>query len=244
MAFKMEAFAGLGGVLRKGHPGHDPDLPPCPLCGARAYKGYRFTRPDDIEHDCDCAYTRWDEYYAGVERAWRRWYYPRLYRASLPEGYRELLGKPFRVKGNEGAAEAVEAWTLRGGLLYVYGPPGAGKTHLAVRAGWRRAESGRRVAFFSEIDLMEEARRLALGGEGVLLPGGSDLVVDGLGTARATPLAAETVYLLLEGARSGRFSLLATGTLPPEDLARRFGDVADALLARLEGRAVPLRRTR
>lgn len=71
---------------------------------------------------------------------------------------------------------------------------------------------------------------------------GADLVLDGLGAGRATPLALEVLFLLLEGARVGRFALLATGTLPPKELAQRFGEAAEAVAARLEGRAVALRK--
>ena len=48
------------GLVKLGRPPeHDLGLPGCPLCGAPAYKGYRFTRPSEIEHDFDCAYARW-----------------------------------------------------------------------------------------------------------------------------------------------------------------------------------------
>jgi DNA replication protein DnaC len=220
-------------------PEHDLGLPGCPLCGAPAYKGYRFTRPDEIEHDCDCAYARWPEYYAALEKAWRRYHFPKVYRETLPEGYREFLERPFLGAGNEEAVRAVEAWIEKGGLLYLHGPTGAGKTHLAVRAGLRRAERGHRVLFKTEIDFLDEVRRGALEGEGAFEPKG-DLVLDGLGTGRTTPLALEALFSLFERARMGQVALLATGTLPPEELAKRFGEGAEAVAARLEGRAVLL----
>jgi DNA replication protein DnaC len=224
-------------------PEHDPGLPGCPLCGAPAYKGYRFTRPDEIEHDCDCAYARWPEYYAALERAWRRYHFPRVYRETLPEGYREFLERPFRAGGNEEAVRAVEAWAEKGGLLYLHGPAGAGKTHLAVRAGLRRAERGHRVLFKTEIDFLDEVRRGVLEGEEAFEPKG-DLVLDGVGTGRATPLALEALFALLERARVGQLALLATGTLPPEELAKRFGEGTEAVAARLEGRTALLAKRR
>lgn len=234
MVHKMALVKGL----RPTHPGHDPELPPCPLCGAPAYKGYRFERPDRIEHDCDCAYERWEAYYAALERAWRVWKYPRDYRDSLPEVYRELLDRPFDLKGEREAAERLERWTREGGLLYLFGPPGAGKTHLAVRAGWKRAQEGHRVLFRTEAEFLEEARKAALDEETPPFFGGASLVIDDVGLVRPTPFAVATLLSLVEEARQRRRSLLMAGVLPPAELAKRFGEHADTFLARVSPHSV------
>lgn len=219
---------------------HDPTLPSCPLCGAPALKGKGFRHPADIEHDCDCIYLRPEEYGAAMLRAWRLYTAPRLLLQDLSDypRYREYLERPVDGHaGNRLALEAARAYT--GGLLYLHGPSGTGKTHLALRLAWRLAQEGRFIRFRTELDLLKEEREAAASGEDP--PFYERLVLDDLGKGRITPFTAERLYALVEGASVGRFDLIATSNFSPEELASRLGEVGEAVLSRLRaGRVVAL----
>ncbi len=212
----------------------DPTLPPCPLCGAAALSGYTFARPGQIEHDCDCGYREPERYQAALLKAWRRYTAPRLLQADL-EGYpryREYLEKPLEVhRGNQQAVGAVRAY--HGGILFLFGPPGVGKTHLALRLAARLCEEGRFVRFRSELDFLAE-ERLAAAGEGAL-PQYERLVLDDGGKSRLSPFSAERLYALLERASTGGCDLILTSNLPPEAFSARLGEVGAAVLSRLRG---------
>ncbi|ADH62491.1 AAA ATPase [Allomeiothermus silvanus DSM 9946] len=212
----------------------DPTLPPCPLCGAPGLAGYAFARPSQIEHDCDCAYLEPERYQGALMGAWRRHTAPRLLERDL-EGfprYRAYLEKPVEVHGgNRTAIGAVQGY--QGGLLYLWGPPGVGKTHLALRLAYRLAQEGRFVRFKSELDFLAE-ERLAAVGEAVL-PSYERLVIDDVGKSRPTPFTLERLYALFEGGSTGRYDLILTANLPPEAYARRLGDLGEAVLSRIMG---------
>ena len=58
------------------------------------------------------------------------------------------------------AEEATRAWLLRGlPVLTLVGPPGTGKTHLAEGAAAALVEKSKRVAYFTEPQLIEFLRR-------------------------------------------------------------------------------------
>ncbi len=193
---------------------HDPGLPPCPLCGALALRGYDFRAPHRIEHDCECAYREPERYLAEVGRVWRRWHWSRVYRESLPPAYRGYLERPW--EGRREVLEAVVEWQREGGVLYLFGPPGTGKTHLAVRAAWGKAQEGRRALFLSEWEFYERARLEAQDPEAPRLLDQVDvLVLDDLGKARLTPFAAEVLFGLVEAAHRKSLDLLLTSNYPP-----------------------------
>lgn len=91
------------------------------------------------------------------------------------------------------------------------GPPGVGKTHLALRLAARLAGEGKFVRFRSELDFLAE-EPLAASGEAPL-PQYEWLVLDDGGKSRLTPFALERLYALVEGARTGRYDL---SNHPPE----------------------------
>ena len=216
---------------------HDPSLPPCPLCGAAALAGYTFERPGQIEHDCDCGYLEPERYQAALLKSWRRYTAPRLLAKDL-EGYpryRCYLEKPLDVHvGNRAATEAARAY--RGGLLYLWGPPGVGKTHLALRIAARLVQEGRFVRFRSELDFLAE-ERLAAAGEGIL-PQYERLVLDDGGKTRLTPFTLERLYALVERSSAGGRDLILTSNLSPEAYAARLGEVGEAVRSRIQGGVV------
>ncbi len=153
--------------------------------------------------------------------------------------YRAYLERPW--EGKREVLEAISSWHEQGGVLYLFGPPGTGKTHLAVRAAWKKAQEGKRTLFLSEWEFYERARLEAQDPEAPrILDQASVLVLDDLGKARLTPFAAEVLFGLVEAAHRGSLDLLVTSNYPPEEAARRLGENAEALLSRVE-RAVEVR---
>lgn len=136
--------------------------------------------------------------------------------------------------GNRAAIEAARAY--RGGLLYLWGPPGVGKTHLALRLAGRLVGEGRFVRFHSELDFLAE-ERLAAAGEGAL-PQYERLILDDGGKARISPFSAERLYALVERASAGGCDLILTSNLSPEAFAARLGEVGEAVLSRIKGSEV------
>lgn len=219
------------------YPKTDPRLPPCPLCGAPALAGYRFERPGQIEHDCDCSYLKPERYQGALMGAWRRWIAPRLLIGDLAgyPRYQEMLERPLDIHtGNQAAVET--ARTYSGGLLYIWGPPGTGKTHMVLRLALRMAEEGRFVRFRSELDFLAEERLAAVGETS--LPQYERLVLDDAGKSRLSPFSAERLYALVERASTGAYDLIITSNLPPEALGRRLGEIGAAVGSRLLGGVV------
>lgn len=226
----LEALRSKGGQ----EVAHDPSLPPCPLCGAAALAGYTFERPSQIEHDCDCGYLEPERYQTALLASWRMWKAPQFLRTDLAgyPRYREYLERPLEAhSGNKAAIEAARRY--QGGLLYLYGPPGVGKTHLALRIAARLVAEGRFVRFRSELDFLAE-ERLAAAGEGVL-PQYERLVLDDGGKTRLTPFTLERLYALVERSSAGGCDLIITSNLSPEAYAARLGEVGEAVLSRIQG---------
>jgi DNA replication protein DnaC len=118
------------------------------------------------------------------------------------------------------------------------GPPGTGKTHLAVGLGMRACQAGHRVAFATAA---EWVARLAdahaagrLQGELVRLGRSPLLVVDEVGYIPFEPEAANLFFQLVS-ARYERASLIVTSNKPFGRWGEVFGDdvVAAAMIDRL-----------
>jgi DNA replication protein DnaC len=213
----------------------NPDLPPCPLCGALAFQGYGFRSPSEIEHDCNCQFQQPQDYLQGIHRAWRGYNAPKLLLADLENypHYQEYLGRSLIVhQGNLAAISAGKKY--RQGLLYLWGPPGVGKTHLALRLAAELVRKGRFVRFRSELDLLAEEREAATSEETVL-PSYERLVLDDWGKSRLTPFTTERLYALIEGASAGRFDLIITSNYTPEASTTRLGEVGEAVVSRIRG---------
>jgi len=215
----------------------DPNLPPCPVCGAPAYRGYSFRLQTEISHNCDCAYQHWDRYSRALRQSHRKYWAPRylaedlnpypLYSTYLE---RKLLAYP-------GFEEVVSALTQYSGVgtLFLHGPAGSGKTFLAIRLARRLTRDGRYVRFLAANDW---ARRLREGvsreGSPVLPYPCETLLLDDLSRIYLSPFIVEHLAGLIEESYTQATGLIITSNLDPEALAPRLGDAGEAVSSRLK----------
>ena len=169
-----------------------------------------------------------------VERNRRR-FERHLEEARLPPGKTldtfDFTAVPMISKAQVQALAAGDAWLERGANLLCFGPPGAGKSHLAAALGLALIEKGWRVLFTRTTDLVQKlqiARRdLALEAAIAKLDKYHLLILDDL--AYVTKDQAETSVLFeLISARYERRSLLITANQPFGEWGKVFSDQAVA----------------
>ena len=93
-----------------------------------------------------------------------------LAEARLPVGKTlsnfDFAAVPMVSKAQVMALTAGDSWLAKGANLLLFGPPGAGKSHLAAAIGLSLVENGRRVLFMRTSDLVQRLqiarRELAL----------------------------------------------------------------------------------
>lgn len=128
-------------------------------------------------------------------------------------------------------------------LLFI-GPPGVGKTHLAVAMGMKAAQVQRRVLFFTAEKLIEELNAAEVSGK---LPSFLDimgrvdlLIIDELGYIKMTRQSAELFFKLI-AKRYERGSIIVTSNKAFEQWGEIFSDdvVAAAILDRLLHHSYP-----
>ena len=172
-----------------------------------------------------------------VERSRRR-FERHLEEARLPPGKTldtfDFTAVPMISKAQVQALAAGDAWLENGANLLCFGPPGAGKSHLAAALGLALIEKGWRVLFARTTDLVQKlqiARRdLALEAAIVKLDKYHLLILDDL--AYVTKDQAETSVLFeLISARYERRSMLITANQPFGEWGKIFSDQAMTLAA-------------
>jgi DNA replication protein DnaC len=172
-----------------------------------------------------------------AERASRR-IKRHLDEARLPPGKTldsfDFEAVPMVSKAHVMALAAGDEWLEKGANLIVFGPAGAGKSHLAAALGLALIENGWRVLFARTTDLVQKlqtARRdLQLEAAIAKLDKYHLLILDDL--AYVTKDQAETSVLFeLISARYERRSLLITANQPFGEWSKIFPDQAMTLAA-------------
>ncbi|KAF2991456.1 Insertion sequence putative ATP-binding protein [Methylocystis sp. MJC1] len=144
-----------------------------------------------------------------------------LAEARLPPGKSldafDFDAVPMVSKAQAKALAAGDAWLEKGANLLLFGPPGAGKSHLAAALGLALIENGWRVLFARTTDLVQKlqvARRdLALEAAIDKLDKYHLLILDDLAYV-AKDQAETSVLFELISARYERRSLLITANQP------------------------------
>jgi len=199
-------------LVREPRPGSELPSPArrqeskCAKCG-----GHRYGR----EQWCsECIQANAAEY-AATYRAWvlenREQH---LAAAGVQLAFRKCGLDNFEVRTPEHrrAVDAVKAWAADNSLgLYLYGPPGSGKTHLAVAALLDRLASRRRGLYVSVHELILEARESFRGQGNRSLSAILDectetgvLLLDDLGVEKTTEFAREMFLTLVDRAYAQR----------------------------------------
>jgi DNA replication protein DnaC len=168
----------------------------------------------------------------------RRRFSRHLAEARLPPGKTldafDFDAVPMVSKAQVQALAAGDAWLEKGANLLMFGPPGAGKSHLAAALGLALIENGWRVLFARTTDLVQKlqvARRdLALEAAIDKLDKYHLLILDDLAYV-AKDQAETSVLFELISARYERRSLLITANQPFGEWGKIFPDQAMTLAA-------------
>ena len=141
---------------------------------------------------------------------------------------------PMISKAQVNALAAGDAWLTQGANCLIFGPPGAGKSHLASAIGLALVENGYRVFFTRTTDLvqrMQVARReLALESLLARLDRYHLLILDDLAYVQKDQAETSVLFELIS-ARYERRSLLITANQPFGEWHRVFPDETTAVAA-------------
>lgn len=152
------------------------------------------------------------------------------------EGFRRRqvasgIGRRF-VDATHPRAGELAAKVAGGRSLYVCGPVGCGKTHLASAVAIELLRMGRKVRFETSLDVMahafEDSERWAW----------MDVyVLDDLGQEAATSHALQTLWKVVNERDRNALPIITTTQLQPGELARHLGEggtiQAEAIVSRL-----------
>jgi DNA replication protein DnaC len=161
-----------------------------------------------------------------------------LAEAKLPPGKTldtfDFALVPMVSKAQVMALTAGDSWLHKGANILLFGPPGAGKSHLAAAIGLALVENGWRVFFTRTTDLVQRLqvarRELTLESAIAKLDKYHLLVLDDL--AYVSKDQAETSVLFeLIGSRYERRSMLITANQPFGEWGKVFPDQAMTLAA-------------
>ena len=167
--------------------------------------------------------------------------FPGFFLETVPKHLRSARFDSFERKSPD-LADAVEvtvAWTnafLDGsvslaelGSLFLTGPVGTGKTHLAVAAGFEMAQHMRRIRFL-EIAPWIDSQKAAIADRRPLskpaeLVGRCDLVIlDDIGVERPSDFTRERIGMLLTALYNAEKACIITSNLSYSELGSQLGE--------------------
>jgi DNA replication protein DnaC len=161
-----------------------------------------------------------------------------LAEARLPAGKTlasfDFAAVPMLSKAQVMALATGHSWLDNGANLLLFGPTGAGKTHLAAAVGFALVENGARVLFLRTSELVQRLqvarRELALENAIAKLDKYQLLILDDI-TYVSKDQAETSVLFELIGSRYERRSLLITANQPFGEWGKVFADHATTLAA-------------
>lgn len=208
----------------------DPGL--ADLAGFPAWLGIAW-RPKDPNHPY---HQRRREAFEEIERESHARNAAR-YVEQLPSRYRAYTLDALRQNPGNQAAIKAAADLPPGQNLYVWGPAGNGKTHLAVATGRRLAGEGRRVRFWGVVELFNTLRSsFGTGAERPDLERPEVLILDDLGKIKPTEFVYEVFYGALEHRWANEKTTIFTANHRPSDAAQHMSSDAEgaaAILSRM-----------
>ena len=147
--------------------------------------------------------------------------------------------KPRYLNAEDPKAEGLARKVLAGNSLYLVGPVGAGKTHLACATARIVAARGIRVKVASMVEVLDAIK--AGFGESDPMPGyqrAQVLVLDDLGKESPTDFALERLFALVDGRNAMLLPTVVTTQYRPGRLIERLAkhgdeDTAVAIVSRL-----------
>lgn len=136
-------------------------------------------------------------------------------------------------------------WINSGENVVLMGPPGVGKTHIAIGLGVEALRKGISVRFYTAAELVEILRKAER--EGALEEKLKDiskpklLIIDELGFSPLLPTEGHLLFQLVNR-RYEKKSIIVTSNRPPREWDLIFGDsaAAQAVLDRLLHHSIPI----
>lgn len=210
---------------------------PAVLLGPRPLAGTGVWRSQLIDGHCTACRTALEAERAKQQRALAR----RRELVDLLGGerpYREFTFERYQVTpGNRLAYERCRDFNPALENLYLWGPCGVGKTHLAYAAGRRCFEETLSVAILPAFQLSRKMRMKDPAQEQAALDEFirvDTLVMDDVGAGPNSPYSRQLLREILDGRHfADRAGLVATSNYSLDELAFRLGD--DSIASRLAG---------
>ena len=154
------------------------------------------------------------------------------------KGYEQYTLEKFKpLTGTEEALAACKGFDPETDNLYIHGPCGTGKSHLAI-AAWRKFFDGKKSgAVYRQPDIMRLFRGREADEESMLLKAFESyrcLVIDDLGVGKSTEFSNQIIYEIIERrANAMRNGIIITSNLSLDEFAQKSGD--DRLPSRIMG---------